>query len=41
VRALHSYELPGIPALPATGGDADYLAWVRHETAGAGEAGTA
>jgi periplasmic divalent cation tolerance protein len=33
VRALHSYELPGIIALPATGGDAAYLAWVRQETA--------
>ena len=42
VRALHSYELPGILALPAAGGDPAYLDWVREETAldRAGGAGT-
>jgi periplasmic divalent cation tolerance protein len=33
VRALHSYELPGILALPAAGDAAAYLAWIRGETA--------
>jgi periplasmic divalent cation tolerance protein len=33
VRALHSYDLPCILAIPAVGGDAGFLAWVRSETA--------
>lgn len=33
VRALSSYTLPAIVALPAAGGDAEFLAWVRVETA--------
>ncbi len=33
VRALSSYSLPAILALPAAGGDAEFLAWVRAETA--------
>lgn len=35
IRALHSYDLPAILALPAATGDADFLAWVR-EQAGPG-----
>ena len=31
IRALHSYELPAILALPAADGDADFLAWVREQ----------
>ncbi|MBW8269437.1 divalent-cation tolerance protein CutA [Caldovatus aquaticus] len=33
IRALHSYTLPCILALPAACGDAEFLAWVRAETA--------
>jgi periplasmic divalent cation tolerance protein len=33
VRALHPYELPEILALPAVGGSAAYLDWVRAESA--------
>jgi periplasmic divalent cation tolerance protein len=33
IRALHSYTLPCILALPAARGDAEFLAWVRAETA--------
>ncbi len=33
VRALSSYALPAILALPAAGGDAEFLAWVRAEAA--------
>jgi periplasmic divalent cation tolerance protein len=29
IRALHSYELPAILALPAVEGDAEFLDWVR------------
>jgi periplasmic divalent cation tolerance protein len=28
VRALHSYEVPEVLALPIVGGSADYLAWM-------------
>ena len=28
VRELHPYDLPEVLALPASGGSADYLAWV-------------
>jgi len=34
IRALHSYDLPAILALPATDGDADFLAWVRQQAGG-------
>lgn len=27
IRAIHSYELPGIIAVPIVGGDDDYLSW--------------
>ena len=32
-RALHSYEVPCIVALPIVGGSDAYLAWLRRETA--------
>lgn len=32
IRALHSYETPEIVMLPATGVDAEYLAWIGAET---------
>ncbi|MBW2315003.1 MAG: divalent-cation tolerance protein CutA [Deltaproteobacteria bacterium] len=31
VRALHSYDLPEVLALPAVGGSAAYLSWVAGE----------
>lgn len=33
VRALHPYDLPEVVALPAAGGSAAYLDWVRGECA--------
>ncbi len=36
IRALHSYTLPCILALPAAAGDAEFLDWVRGEAAGGG-----
>jgi periplasmic divalent cation tolerance protein len=30
VRALHSYDVPEIIALPITDGSSDYLAWLSH-----------
>jgi periplasmic divalent cation tolerance protein len=32
IRAMHPYENPEIIALPITGGSADYLSWIHHET---------
>jgi len=32
VRELHPYDLPELLALPAVGGSAAYLDWVRQET---------
>jgi periplasmic divalent cation tolerance protein len=32
VRALHSYEVPEVLALPVTGGAAAYLAWLDEAT---------
>ena len=32
VKALHSYACPCVIALPITGGNADYLAWIDAET---------
>ena len=33
VKALHSYDCPCVIALPITGGNPDYLAWIDKETA--------
>lgn len=33
VKELHSYEVPEIIALPIIGGSADYLDWLRRESA--------
>ena len=35
IRALHSYELPAILALPAVEGDPEFLDWVRAQVASA------
>ena len=32
IKALHSYNVPEIIALPVIKGSKDYLAWVEHET---------
>ena len=32
VRALHSYTVPEIIALPVLNGTADYLDWIQNET---------
>jgi len=37
VRALHSYELPEIIALPLAAGDQQYLEWLRAETSAPGK----
>ncbi len=34
VKELHSYTVPCIVALPAVGGNADFLAWIARETGG-------
>ena len=36
VRALHSYEVPEVLALPVTAGSKDYLAWLAAVTGRAG-----
>jgi len=33
VKALHSYSVPCIVALPIVGGNRDFLSWVKQETA--------
>ncbi|BCX17018.1 MAG: divalent ion tolerance protein [Geminicoccaceae bacterium] len=37
VRALHSYTVPCVVALPITAGNPDYLSWLANETAAATE----
>ena len=37
VRRRHSYELPAVVVLPVAGGDANYLAWIRTESAAASD----
>jgi periplasmic divalent cation tolerance protein len=32
VKALHSYEVPCVVALPITGGNRDFLGWIEEET---------
>jgi periplasmic divalent cation tolerance protein len=34
VLERHPYEVPNVTALPLIGGNPDYLAWIRAETAG-------
>lgn len=36
VREVHAYELPEVLAVPVTGGDPEYLAWVAAEASGGG-----
>ncbi len=33
IRALHSYELPEVLAIPVVAGSSDYLDWIASETA--------
>jgi periplasmic divalent cation tolerance protein len=33
VLGLHSYQCPAVVAVPITGGNADYLAWIDEQTA--------
>lgn len=35
VKALHSYACPCVVAFPVQAGNADYVAWIEAETAGA------
>jgi periplasmic divalent cation tolerance protein len=37
LRAVHSYQLPEIVAVPITGGDPGYLEWLRQESTPATE----
>ena len=32
VKAIHGYEVPCVVAFPITGGNPDFLAWIRTET---------
>ena len=32
VKALHSYEVPCIVALPISGGNREFLGWIERET---------
>lgn len=34
IRAMHSYELPEVIAVPITAGDPQYLHWVREQGSG-------
>ena len=34
VKAMHSYDVPEIIALPVVGGNEDYLKWLESETGG-------
>jgi len=36
VRSVHSYDLPEVLAVPVTGGDPEYLAWIASEASGGG-----
>lgn len=35
VKAAHGYEVPCVVSLPISGGNPDFLSWIRAETAGA------
>jgi periplasmic divalent cation tolerance protein len=39
VKALHSYSVPCVVALPIAGGNADFLRWIAEETAGGAQGG--
>ncbi len=32
VKAVHDYDVPCVVALPMTGGNPDFLSWIREET---------
>jgi periplasmic divalent cation tolerance protein len=34
IRAMHSYQLPEVIAIPVTAGDPEYLRWIHAETTG-------
>lgn len=34
IRSLHTYQVPEVVSLALTGGDADYLAWLRDQVRG-------
>ena len=34
VKAMHAYEVPCVVAIPISGGNPDFLAWIRAETTG-------
>lgn len=34
IKALHSYSVPCVVALPVLGGNAEFLAWIASETGG-------
>lgn len=34
VRSVHSYETPEVVAVPISGGDPEYLAWLENEASG-------
>jgi len=36
VKAAHGYEVPCVVSMPITGGNPDFLAWIRAETVGSG-----
>jgi len=36
IKALHSYDLPCVVALPLVGGNTDFLAWIASETGAPG-----
>lgn len=40
VKAAHGYEVPCVVSLPITGGNPDFLEWIRTETAGGAEKGS-
>jgi periplasmic divalent cation tolerance protein len=36
IKALHSYDVPCVVAVPMVGGNADFLSWIASETGGSG-----
>ncbi|MBI9081069.1 MAG: divalent-cation tolerance protein CutA [Pseudodesulfovibrio sp.] len=32
VKAMHGYEVPCVVVMPITGGNSDFLSWIREET---------